>query len=160
MWQPREMRRKDRKLEEKEAWALLEKGEYGVLATAQPDGGALPYATPLSYVAVEGKLYFHCALKGQKVDNLQANPQVCFCVVGATQPLYDGNFTTNYESVVVHGSAAFVQDEEEKRRVLVALCQKYLPAHMDKAEKDIRASMPATAVVCITPQEVSGKARR
>lgn len=42
------MRRKDRAISDTEARALLEKAEYGFLATTGNDG--LPYGVPLSYV--------------------------------------------------------------------------------------------------------------
>ncbi|MDL2219421.1 pyridoxamine 5'-phosphate oxidase family protein [Ruminococcaceae bacterium OttesenSCG-928-O06] len=158
MHTPVPMRRRDRALPADETLALLQAGEYGILATASAAG--LPLATPLSYVLLDGALYFHCAKTGQKLDNLAAQPAVCFCVVGATRPVYDDNFTTLYESVVVHGTAALVQDATEKYRALAALCQKYLPAHMHHAEADIAGSFSVTQVVRIAPEEITGKAKR
>ena len=35
----------------------------------------MPYVVPLNYVYVEGKIVFHCALAGKKLDYLKANPQ-------------------------------------------------------------------------------------
>ena len=39
-----------------------------------------PYVVPLNYAYVEGKILFHCALTGMKLDYLRENPQVCFTV--------------------------------------------------------------------------------
>ena len=153
-----DIRRKDRATPKTDALALLQAGEWGVLATA--DAAGLPLATPLSYVVMDGALWFHCAKQGHKLDNLAANPQVSFCVVGATQPVYDGNFTTCYESAVVHGAAALVQDDDTKAKALRALCQKYLPDAMHHADADIAGSLAATAVVRISMDRVTGKARR
>lgn len=155
---PRPMRRKDRQIPEAEARALLEKAEYGVLASASAEG--LPYATPLSYVFLEGKIYFHCARTGQKVENISAMPDVCFCVVGATQPVYDGSFSTFYESALAFGRACLVENTQEKTAALRALCEKYLPEHMDKADDDIAQSFARTALWCINVEYVSGKAKR
>lgn len=152
------LRRADRALPEAEALALLHSAEWGVLASCGEN--SLPLATPLSFVVAGGAIYFHCALKGHKLRNLAQNPSVCFCVVGATQPLYDGDFTTLYQSCLVHGTAALVQNEDEKRAILMALCEKYLPAHMGKAAPSIDKSGAVTAVVRITPQKISGKARK
>lgn len=157
MWKPVEIRRKDRIMTEERGAALLQEAEWGVLASASGEG--LPLATPLSFVMIEGTLYFHCALKGHKLDNISAQPRVSFCVVGSTQPIYDGDFTTYYESVVLHGRASLVADGDEKRQALMALCEKYLPAHMDKAPGDIERSNRATAVVRIDIDQMTGKAK-
>lgn len=152
------MRRKDRQLPRQEAMELLQRGEYGVLATAVPEDG--PYAVPLSYVVVQSKLYFHCARAGHKLDNLRQDNRACFCVVGRTQPVYDGDFTTYYESVLVFGRASRIEDRTEKTEALTALAQKYLPQHMDKAPGDIAASFEKTDVWAVAIEEVSGKAKR
>lgn len=153
------MRRKDRALPENEAAALLRGGQWGVLASADAEG--VPLGTPLSYVVLDGAVYFHCALEGQKLRNIAAQPRVCFTVVGATQPAYTGgHFTAFYESAMAHGRAAVVADEDERRRALLALCEKYLPQHMDKAGEAITAAFAATCVVRIDLDRLSGKARR
>lgn len=154
----RAMRRKDRAMPEQAAQALLASGEYGVLATVGEDG--LPYGVPLSYVLWQGRIYFHCAQEGRKVDNLAFCPQVSFTVVGQTQPVYAKNFTTWYESVMAFGTVERVVDEDEKFQALYALAQKYLPDHLDKAEGDIRHSLARTAVYRLTIAQLSGKAKQ
>lgn len=97
----REMRRKDRMLTEEEAMDVVRKGEYGVLSTVGEDGK--PYAVPLSYVLDEEKkaIYFHgTAAGGQKMDNILANPAVCFTVVMNTEVL-PSQFSTKYYSANV-----------------------------------------------------------
>lgn len=39
-----------------------------------------PYVVPLNYAYVAGKILFHCAMTGKKLDYLKTNPQVCFTV--------------------------------------------------------------------------------
>lgn len=154
----RPVRRKDREIPREEALRLLEAGEYGTLATVSAAG--VPAIVPLSYVVLEEEIYFHSAIEGEKLDHMKENPRVSFCVVGRTQPVYDKNFTTRYESVVVHGEASPVLPEEEKKRALMALSQKYLPGHIDKAPAAIASARPATAVWKITPLHITGKAKR
>ncbi|MGD9559976.1 MAG: pyridoxamine 5'-phosphate oxidase family protein [Oscillospiraceae bacterium] len=158
MWPAAPMRRKDRALPAADALALLQRGEYGVLASA--DVAGLPLATPLNYVLMDDALYFHCAPLGHKLSNIGARSDVSFCVVGATRPVYDGDFTTYYESAVVHGAATLVADDDEKRRALLALCQKYLPDDMDKAPASLAKSFGRTAVVRIAISRLTGKAKR
>ncbi len=152
------MRRKDRATSDTEARALLEKGKYGFLATVGKDG--LPYGVPLSYAVMQDKLYFHCAMSGRKLDNLRFCDQVSFTVVGDTKPVYTQNFTTLYESVMVFGAIHEVTDADEKYRALYALAARYLPDHLDRAEKDIRASLSRTAVYCLPIEAMTGKAKR
>ena len=152
-----QIRRKDRMLNEEESRNLLLKGEYGVLATV--DEAGQPYATPLSYVYLEGKAYFHCAREGHKIDNLNNNPRICFTVVGPVEAVYDRDFSTYYESVIFFGKAQEI-DGEEKKRALLALAEKYLPDHMDKADGSIEHLWSRTAVYGLVPEMMTGKAKK
>jgi nitroimidazol reductase NimA-like FMN-containing flavoprotein (pyridoxamine 5'-phosphate oxidase superfamily) len=69
----REMRRQDRLLSRPEAIAIMEKGDYGVLACSDCE---YSYAVPLSYVWDDGVIFFHSARQGHKLDNLRANGAV------------------------------------------------------------------------------------
>ncbi len=55
------IRRRDRALDEVEALAILEKAEWGVLATVDAEGW--PYAVPMNHALVEGALLLHSALE-------------------------------------------------------------------------------------------------
>ena len=152
------VRRKDNTITLEESHALLKAGQYCVLATVDAEGS--PYATPLSYVFLHGKIYLHCAHEGHKIDNLRANPRCSLAVVGKTQPVYTKNFTTYYESVVIFGVAQEVLDAAEKTEALMAVAQKYLPEHMEKADNDIANSLSRTAVYRIQIEKITGKAKR
>lgn len=152
------MRRKDRQTTTEEAMQVLHHAEYGFLSTTGADG--LPYGVPLSFVVMGDEIGFHCARAGRKTDNLSHCPKVAFCAVGATKPIYDGNFTTYFESVMVQGVARRLENPQEKTRWLMALCEKYLPLHMEKAPKEIGASLEATDFWCISIEEITGKAKR
>ena len=152
-----DMRRKDRRLSDEESAALLARGEYGVMATV--DARGRPYGVPLSYLWRDGLVYLHSALQGYKIDNIRANSAVSFTVVGRTQPVYEKNFTTWYESVMVFGQVAEIADPEKKYAILYALAEKYLPDHLDKAEEDIKRSLARTVVYAITPERITGKAK-
>ncbi len=152
------MRRKDRQRTPAEGLAILKNGEYGVLATA--DAAGQPYGVPLSYIVRDGRLYFHCAHEGHKIDNIRANPRACFTVVGRTRPVYDKNFTTLFESVIVFGELFAVEDEKEKYDLLQALAEKYLPEYMDRAGESINKSLARTAVYGLSMEVVTAKAKR
>ncbi|WP_302133897.1 pyridoxamine 5'-phosphate oxidase family protein [uncultured Dialister sp.] len=156
----REMRRKDRQLTEEEAMDVVRKGEYGVLATVGDDGK--PYSVPLSYVLDEekGALYFHgTAAGGQKMDNILANPSVCFTVVMDTEVL-PAQFSTKYYSANVFGTAKVVEEEEEKKKALLLLVRKYAPDYEEQGRAYIERAIGAVAVVRLDVEQVTGKARK
>jgi len=150
------VRRKDRESELHETLVLLAAGEYGVLSTVGRDGR--PYGVPLNYVFKNRSIYFHCALAGHKIDNIDSNPQVSFCVVGNTRVLPE-KFATEYESAVVFGTAAEVHGEE-RRSALVWLVEKYSPGFMAEGMKYIDQHDTAVRVMKIDIEHISGKARR
>lgn len=153
----REMRRKDRKIGEAEALEILKNGEYGILSTVGEDG--IPYGVPMSYAWVDGRICFHCAKgKGHKFENLMYCPQVCFTVVGATEVL-PAEFGTNYESVIVFGTAQRLEGEE-KQKGLEGLIEKYSSQYREAGMEYIAKSGIATDVFAIRPERISGKARR
>lgn len=152
----KEIRRKDRAVGPGEAEELLSRGEYGVLSTVDEDGQ--PYGVPLSYAYKNNCLYFHCALEGQKLENLAKNPQVSFCVVGHTRVLPE-KFATEYESVVAFGVASEVSGEEWEN-ALLWLLEKYSPAFIDEGKRYIDLKEKATKVIKVAIHHISGKARR
>ena len=150
------IRRKDREITTREAIEILESAEYGVLSTVGKDGQ--PYGVPLSYVYRNNSIYFHCALIGQKLDNIADNPRVSFCVVGKTKVL-PGKFATEYESAVAFGLASEVYGNE-RYNALVWLLEKYCPDFIDEGKQYIKLKDKATKVIKIEISHVSGKARR
>lgn len=154
----RTMRRKEQQLQEKEAWDILRRGTYGILSTVAADGQTS--GTPLSYEVLQDKIYFHCAHEGLKIDNIKGQPKVCFTVVGPVQALFNGGFTTLYESAMVYGLARKVQEDAEKTTALLAICQKYLPENIEKAPAYISGALAATAVYSVQVDVITGKAQR
>lgn len=149
------MRRVDRQMAESEAKELLGRGEYGVLAVIDEDGR--PYGVPLNYVYFNDAVYIHCALQGKKLSAIEANPQACFTVVGNTQVLSD-QFATNYESVIVFGSASVV-DAAEKEKALEAIIQRYSADFLEAGHAYIEKFRAATQVVKISVELITGKRR-
>ncbi|HBA89578.1 MAG TPA: MFS transporter [Geobacter sp.] len=152
----RNVRRSDREITIEEARAILEKGEYGILSTI--DAGGQPYGVPLSYVYKNDGIYFHCALSGHKLDNIEHNAKASFCVVGGTKVLPD-KFATEYESAVAFGVASEVSGTE-RHDALLWLLEKYSPDFIEEGKLYIEQKGQATKVLKIEIGHVSGKARR
>lgn len=151
-----EMRRKDRQLESEEVTQLLERAEYGVLSTMGQN--EYPYGIPVSYIYADDAIYFHCAVAGSKLDNIEKNNKVSFCVVGNTCVLSE-KFTTNYESAVVFGKAQEVLGEE-KQQALERILQKYSPDYLESGRRYIESAATRVKVMKIAVEHLSGKARK
>lgn len=149
------MRRKDKAMPDDKLIGLLQQGEYGVLSTA--DGRGQPYGVPLNYVLINNRIYFHCALEGHKLDNLAANPDVSFCVVGRTNVL-PAEFSTEFESVIIFGRASVI-DGEERYQALNGLIEKYSPDFISEGAAYIEKFDRQTCVVRVTIEKMSGKAK-
>ena len=153
----RPMRRKDRQLSPEEAWAILTENDYGTLAVTG-DGG-WPYAVPLNYYPVNGNLYFHCALEGHLLDSIAKDDRVCLTVTGQHDLIPD-QITTVYQSVVVFGTAALVEDKEERLALLGSLVDILGEVDQDIKARYIQSKEANTAVVRITPHHITAKANQ
>jgi uncharacterized protein len=151
----KEMRRKERELSAQEAKALLSACEYGILSTVCEDG--YPYGVPISFACQDDSIYFHCAVTGQKLENLEKNNKVCFCVTGETE-LLPADFSTRYKSAIAFGIASEVF-EDEKRNGLKLLIDKYSHDYMAKGMQYVDEKWDRTRVFKIDIKHLSGKGR-
>ncbi|MGL6226739.1 MAG: pyridoxamine 5'-phosphate oxidase family protein [Thermoguttaceae bacterium] len=153
------IRRADRAVSQSEALELLDKADFGVLSTVGADG--CPYGVPLNFVRIGEKLIVHCAQQGRKVENVRQNDQVSFCIVGQNQ-VRPETLTTFYESVIVSGTAIWIEDPEPKRAALFALCQKFDPekSYPANLEQMIDKQLHQTGLIEITIEQMTGKANR
>jgi len=138
-------------------WALevFDKAPYITVSMSEADG--TPYAVPLSLVRTDEKtFYFHCAMEGKKLDILRRNPRVCLSAVTKCKPTVgpkDGSFTLEFKSSIAFGVAEEVTDNEERVMALRAICERFLPKHMDAFDTSVARSLGRTAVVRITLSE-------
>lgn len=156
----REIRRQNRILDDKNRITeLLESSEYGFLSVGVTENG-YNYGVPLSYAYDKDSkcLYFHCALEGQKLDLMKQNNKVSFCVVGVTRPIAE-KFTTYYESVIAFGKVSLDMDDEEKRKALRLLVQKYSKEYEQLGETYMEKSWARTTTFKITIEHITAKAK-
>ena len=142
---------------------ILSLTNIGRLATIGQDG--YPYITPVNFVSLEGSIYFHCAPKGEKLDNLIRNPRVCFEVdvplsyidIGLDPSRPICNLHQFYHCVIIRGSATVVKDSALKVAALNALIAKH-----EKTEDfpKVTADMPACKaceVIEVKPDSITAK---
>ena len=125
---------------------ILDSVNIGRLATIGTDG--YPYITPVNFVSLNGNIYFHCAPKGEKLDNIARDAKVCF-EVDAPLAYFDIGFDPKrptcqlhqfYHCVIIRGMASVVQDDMVKTEALNALIRKHEP---DTSFEPVCKRMPA-----------------
>lgn len=151
------MRRKDREMSEAFAWNVTDKCEWAVLGITDAAGN--PYCIPISIVREKGRVYFHSAQNGFKIDCLRNNENVCIACVGDTFRLPDA-FTTEFESAILRGKAVEVTDEKEKIHALRLLCERHTPTNMANFDDAVSRSLFRTAVWKIDIAEITGKRKK
>lgn len=151
----REMRRGRQALSQQEITAILETGTSGVLAVAGDEG--YPYAVPLSYVYHDGRLYFHCAKAGHKLDAIARNPKASFCVIGQDQ-VVPAEYTSYFRSVIAFGTVRILEDEAEKRRAIQILSDRYAPLETaQRRDSVIDRAYPSLCMLEMTIAHATGK---
>lgn len=149
----REMRRKLQQLPQEECERILREGKTAVLALAGDDG--YPYAVPVNYVYDGGKIYFHCAKTGHKLDALRWCEKVSVCVVDRDDVAPE-RLATDYMSVIVFGRARILEDDEEIYRAVEVFGLKYNPDR-EAVAREIRREWDALCCVEITVDHMTGK---
>jgi hypothetical protein len=151
----REMRRTKQLLSEAETIEILQACTSGVLAVSGDDD--YPYAVPISYVYMDGKLYFHLAKEGHKLDGIEKNDKVSFCVIKSDDVIQE-EFTTRFRSVIVFGRARILTDDGEKRQALEWLVEKYSPDYTAQGSAEIEKSWGRVCVAEVKIEHMTGKA--
>lgn len=150
----RSMRRSRQALTPERCTQILASRTSGVLAVSGDDG--YPYAVPLSYLWRDGKLLFHCAQSGHKLDALRQNDRASFCVIDQDEVVPE-KFTTCFRSVIVFGRVRVLEDAAEKRAALTALAQKYTPDDPAGCDAEVQQALGRVCVLELTAQHVTGK---
>lgn len=138
-------------------WALevLDKAPFITLSMTDSDGS--PYAVPLSMARTDERtFYFHGALEGRKMEVLKKHPRVCLSAVTKCHPIVgpkDNSFTLEFKSAIAYGTAEVVTNRDEKILGLRAVCQRFLPQHMEAFDAAVERSLERTAVVKVTLSE-------
>lgn len=143
-------------LSDSEAMEYLAGQREGRLATTDQNGQ--PYITPLNYIVHEGKMYFHSALKGRKLDNIAVNSRVCFEVSHTDKNVFNMNpcdSGTRFCSVLVFGKASVIEDAAKKIEVLTVLTQRFAEGSPFRPIDENMAS--SCVLVEISIDQISGK---
>ncbi len=151
----REMRRAKQALSQEECLAILKTAKRGVLSMIGDEGH--PYGVYMNpyYNEADGKLYFHGAKVGHKVESLRKDPRACFTVI-SDGVKDEGGWAYTFRSVIVFGHVEFVDNQEEAIRICRALAKRFNPNDAD-IEEEIRRAGAAVQVFALVPDHITGK---
>lgn len=153
----RPMRRQDRLLSESDCRMVLARVEHAVLATVDPSGAA--YGVPVTPVEADGVFYFHGAAVGRKADNLAANPSASLTWIAMGTVLPEA-YSVDFVSVIASGKVVRVEDPDEKKKALRAICARFAPHPIEAVDAYIEGNGNEAGVWKLVPEKISGKARR
>lgn len=148
------MRRDKKQTSTEKAYQILENGIDGVLGTISHTG--YPYTVPVNYSVVNNKIYFHSAFEGHKISNIKNNNKVSFTVITRNE-IIENEFTTDFESVIVFGTAKLVEPSKE---LLMSLIEKYSLNFLKEGKEYVDKSYMTTQIVEITIEHITGKERK
>ena len=151
----REMRRKIQALSQQETDDILDRGSSGVLAVMGDND--YPYTVPISYVYVDGKIYFHSAKSGHKIDAIMRNEKASFCVIDKDSVIPE-EYTTYFRSVIAFGKIKVIEDEKEKKTAIEKLAIKYAPGDTAaNRDNEISRDWQNLCMLEMTIDHVTGK---
>ena len=141
--------------------AFLKEAKVAHIATSRE---GQPFLNPTTFWFDEEKqrVIFHSNIAGRVRSNIEANPKVSLeaSELGKMLPSNVAlEFSLQFRSVIVFGTAHLITDPAEARKALYGLIQKYFPAmtagkeYREITDKELRA----TSVYAIAIESWSGK---
>ena len=150
----RKMRREQQQLPREECERLIQTATSGVLAVLGDND--YPYAVPMSYVYHQGKIWFHCAKNGHKLDAIRSHPKASFCVVSQDTVIPE-QYTTHYRSVIAFGLVRELTGDEALIAIRT-LAQRYAAGQAPETwEREIAQCKDRLCVLELEVQHLSGK---
>ncbi len=151
----RKMRRFKQQISDEECIRILKEQPRGVLSMIGDDG--YPYGIPLDhwYCEEDGRLYFHGAKEGHKIDALRRCNKVSYCVMDEGFRK-EGEWALNINSVIVFGRIEFVTDNEKAKLIGENLCRKFTDDE-EYIQHELINALPRAQCLELIPEHITGK---
>ncbi len=151
----RKMRRFKQEISRDECIEVLKTAPRGIMSFHGENG--YPYAIPLNqfYNERDGKLYFHGAKQGLKLDLIARDNKVCFTVMDEGF-VREGEWALNIKSVVCLGRLEIVADNDKALEQCRLIAIKYYPTE-EAAEEEVRKAGDRANVLVMTIDRMTGK---
>ena len=148
----RPMRRIKQQLSQEECEQVLTSERRGVLSVHGEDG--YPYGVPMDYLYEQGKIYFHGAKVGHKIDAIKADNRVSFTVFDQGVPV-EGKVGPNVRSVIVFGRISLLETTPETLEIARRLGEKYDPSGY--VEDELRRTAERIQLLELAIDHMTGK---
>ncbi len=136
---------------------IMKRGKYVTIAMCRENE---PYIVALNYGYDENKnsLYFHCSLKGLKLDFIKHNPAVCATVI-EDRGYKIGDCSQAYRSVVFWGKMYLIEDSDEKKHGINILLNHLEDNPGEIKEKSLKSDdvYKEVGILRLDITEISGK---
>ena len=151
----RPMRRFKQQISDTQCIEILKNEKRGVLSLLGDDG--YPYGLPISHLYSEedGKIYFHGAKEGHKIDAIKNYDKASFCVYDSGYRK-DGEWALNINSVIVFGKISLITDEELTCKICTKLVQKFTNDE-EYLEKELKNALPRVQCLELEIEHMTGK---
>ena len=149
----RPMRRKGQQLADNEAIEVLKNAKRGVLSVIGDNGW--PYGMYLNPLYKDGKIYFHGARTGHRMDALHKDSRASFTVIdeGVKD---EGGWAYTFKSVIVFGHIEFIDNKDDA----IAICR-HLARRFTSDERHIEDEIGKAGghvqVIALVPEHITCK---
>ena len=113
-------------LEQRRLHKIIRDTYEGTLVMCQEN---VPYAVPINHAFVDGKFFFHCAMRGRKLDVIKNNPNVVYVIsryYGAHENLQTPKCCHGpWESIIAYGTARIIEDIDGKAAAFTTFMKYY-----------------------------------
>jgi len=137
--------------------ALLEQSSVGRIATVNQKG--FPVIKPVNFIYLDGNIYIHSSIKGEKIEDIKRGSPICFEVDEPIAYRAAGGLACKagyyYRSIIIKGKARFTKDRHKKMEILERMMEKYQP-EKGYGEFDEEV-LTKTAIIEISVMEITGK---
>ena len=151
----RKMRRFKQQISEEECREVLNNAKRGVLSLLGEDG--YPYGLPINhwYCEADGRLYFHGAKAGHKLEAIKKCDKASFCAYDEGYRK-EGEWALNIKSVIAFGRISLVEDEEVAKRICTYLVGRFTD-DQEYLEKELKNALPRVQCLAMGIEHMTGK---
>ena len=104
----------------------------------------------------DGKLYFHSAKTGHKVDAIRQHDKASFCVIAADD-VHPSEFTTYFRSVIAFGKIQIIESESERMYATSLLGDRYNPNDDVGLQKELEKGLSHMLILRLDIEHLTSK---
>lgn len=121
--------------------SIIRQCPYCTVGLTDRDGN--PYVIPMNFAYHDGTIYLHSGPDGSKIEMVTRHPRICitFCLGHELVYMHRQvacSYSMKSRSVMCRGNVRFVEDLEQKRRVLDIIMQQYTTDEFKYSEPAVR----------------------